>query len=229
MTGKVVAIDGPAGAGKTSIARAVASHFHFALLDTGALYRAVALGALRAGIAWEDAPPLRQFVQDLVQRGLLTLLPAGDALSVRLDGDDVADAIRTPEISRGASCVSAVPSVRQALLPLQRRLVEDGVSVVAEGRDIGTIVFPDADAKLFVTASTETRAQRRYRELLEKSVTTTFEATLREIVERDQRDEQRAIAPLKPASDAILIDTSHVDLQGAIEQCLTAIDQKWAR
>jgi cytidylate kinase len=229
MTGKVVAIDGPAGAGKSSIARALASHFHFALLDTGALYRAVALGAWRAGIGWEDSAPLRDFVRKLVAEGALTLLPHGDGLSVHLAGDDVTSAIRTPEMSKGASCVSAVPSVRQALLPVQRRLVEDGVSVVAEGRDIGTIVFPHADAKLFVTASPQSRAERRYRELLAKSVSTTLDATLQEILERDRRDEQRAIAPLVAAPDAILIDTSHVDLQGAIDRCLTVIAQKWVR
>jgi cytidylate kinase len=196
----VIAIDGPAGAGKSTVARALARRLGFFLLDTGAIYRTVALAASRHGVAFSDADRLGAIAEGLAIR-------FDEEGRVFLGDEDVSKAIRTPEMSQGASTVSAHPPVRQALLGLQRKLAARGRCVV-EGRDIGTVVLPWAPLKIFLTASPEVRAQRRYDELVAKGQTVDLAATLQEILIRDERDSNRATAPLKQAEDAVLLDTS---------------------
>ena len=196
----VIAIDGPAGAGKSTAARALARRLGFFLLDTGAIYRTVALRASRAGVAFSDGARLGELAADLAIR-------FDEEGRVFLGDEDVSKAIRTPEMSQGASTVSAHPPVRAALLELQRKLAARGRCVV-EGRDIGTVVLPWAPLKIFLTASPEVRARRRYDELVAKGQTVDLQKTLAEIVERDDRDSSRATAPLKQADDAVLLDTS---------------------
>lgn len=212
----IVALDGPAGAGKSTVARRLAQALGFLLIDTGAMYRAVAVAAEEAEIPWSDAPRVAELAKRLVDEGTLRVGTGGRGqTAVHVFGRDVSDAIRTPEASRGASLVSAIPGVREALLRAQRKLGEAG-GVVMEGRDIGTIVFPLAEAKFFVTASPEVRARRRFEELSAKGVATTFEETLGEVVTRDEADRTRPIAPLVPASDAELIDTSNMPIDDVV-------------
>ncbi|WP_394850469.1 (d)CMP kinase [Pendulispora brunnea] len=204
----IVAIDGPAGAGKSSVARRLAERLGFVLVDTGALYRTVALAAERGSIAFDDAEGLERLTHSLVESSAIAFTRSeGREPRVLLWGEDVSDAIRTPEIGMGASIVSAHPGVRAGLLDLQRKLGEGG-GVVLEGRDIGTVVFPDAEVKFFLTASPEVRATRRYEELLAKGQSVTFEGTLEEVKKRDAQDMNRAHAPLRRAPTAILIDSS---------------------
>jgi len=213
VTAPIVAIDGPAGAGKSTVARQLAGRLGFSIIDTGAIYRAVALAARRAGIPWED------------DEGLRKLLDAGLRLSfdgdrVQLRGEDVTEAIRTPEISRGASVVSARPVVRQKLLQLQRDLGRAAPrGAVLEGRDIGTVVFPDAQVKFFLTASDAARAGRRHAELAERGLSVALDEVLAEQRRRDKDDTERAIAPLRAAPDAILVDTTGLDLAEVVERC----------
>ncbi len=210
----IVALDGPAGAGKSTVARELARALGFLRVDTGALYRVVALAARRAGVDWAEGEALGALARALVERGgvaLSTDARGGADAAVWLDGGDVSDAIRTPEISQGASAVSAHPPVRAALLELQRQLGRAG-GVVVDGRDIGTVVFPDAELKFFLTASSEVRARRRFDELDARGLPTTFEQTLREMVERDEADSRRTIAPLAAAADAELVDTTSLSI-----------------
>jgi cytidylate kinase len=208
----IVAIDGPAGAGKSTVARQLARRLGFSMIDTGAIYRAVALAARRAEIPWDDDDGLRK------------LLDAGLGLVFREDrvllkGRDVTEALRTPEITRGASVVSARPVVREKLLGLQRELgLEAPRGAVLEGRDIGTVVFPDAQVKFFLTASDEARAQRRHSELAEKGLHVPLEDVLADQRQRDKDDTERTIAPLKPAPDAIVIDTTGLDLAEVVDR-----------
>jgi cytidylate kinase len=196
--GLVVAIDGPAGAGKSTAARLLAARLGYALLDTGAIYRSMALRALERGIAWDDGPAVAALADGVD----IAFRMEGAVNRVTLNGQDVTAAIRTPEISDGASRVSALPEVRAALLGLQRRIGAAG-GVVVEGRDIGTVVFPDAEAKFFLTASTDERARRRVAELAASGKSVDEAQTKAEIVARDTRDSTRAAAPLKKADDAI--------------------------
>jgi cytidylate kinase len=214
----VVTIDGPAGAGKSTVARRLARALGYRLLDTGAIYRAVALAAERAGIAWTDGPAVAQVARDLD----IEFAFEGDVNHVKVGGDDVTTAIRTPEMSRGASTVSAHPEVRDALLELQRRLGAGG-GVVVEGRDTGTVVFPGAEAKFYLTASDEERAQRRQAELAAAGVAADFATTLRDMRERDQRDASRDVAPMRAADDAELVDTSGVGLDDVIAGLQAAV------
>jgi len=193
----VVAIDGPAGAGKSSVARAVADELGFTYLDTGAMYRAVALAAAERGV---DPAALAS-----------TLKLEADGDRLRLDGRDVTDAIRTPEVSEAASRAAADPEVRRAVVELQRRLLETG-DWVAEGRDIGTVVAPGAEVKVFLTADPEERARRRAAELgLDP------ERVLAEQAIRDERDRTRAHSPLEPAAGAVILDTTHMTLPEVVE------------
>jgi CMP/dCMP kinase len=213
----IVAIDGPAGAGKSTVARHLARRLGFSMVDTGAIYRAVALAASRAGIAWDDDAALGALLDPPEKLGLS--FAEGDR--VLLHGDDVTQAIRTPEISRGASVVSARPIVRQRLLGLQRELGRAArMGAVLEGRDVGTVVFPDADVKFFLTASDETRAQRRHAELAEKGLSVPLDEVLAGQRQRDRDDTERAIAPLRPAPDAVVVDTTDDDFDTVVERCL---------
>lgn len=211
----IVAIDGPAGAGKSTVARRVADHLGCIRLDTGAIYRAVALAATRAGIPTTDGPGLAALV------GGLDLAFEGRA--VLLGADDVSAAIRTAAMSAAASAYSAVPEVRAGLLGLQRR-VGAGTDAVVDGRDIGTVVFPDAEVKIFLTASAESRAERRYLELTERGEVADLDTVLAEIRTRDHADSTRAVAPLRQAEDAVLVDTTHLDLEGAVKACVAVVE-----
>ncbi|HUK65630.1 MAG TPA: (d)CMP kinase [Anaeromyxobacteraceae bacterium] len=222
MTGRafgrpfIVAIDGPAGAGKSSAARGLAGRLGFALVDTGAIYRAVALAAARAKIAFDDDRSLEALLPSLRIR--FEAAEAGQR--VLLGEEDVTLAIRTPAMSLGASAVSARPLVRSALLGLQRALATrpGQRGAVLEGRDIGTVVFPDADVKFFLTASPEVRARRRFEELVAKGAKMALEQVRDEQDKRDRDDAERAVAPLRPAGDAVLFDTSALDLDEVVER-----------
>jgi cytidylate kinase len=214
----VVAIDGPAGAGKSTVARRLAARLGFTLVDTGALYRAVALAARRAGVAWDDEPAVVDVARRIVSSRALDLQPNADkGVKVLLDGDDVSDAIRVADMGMGASRVSAIGGVRDALFQLQRQAGEKG-GVVLEGRDIGTVVFPDAEMKFFLTASPEVRARRRYDELLARGERVDFDATLAEVRARDLQDSTRPIAPLRQADDAVLVDSSGRAIDDLVEE-----------
>jgi cytidylate kinase len=216
----VVTIDGPAGAGKSSVAKLLARRLGYRLLDTGAIYRAVALAAQRRGVPWtaDAAVTLGQVARELDLRFDFV----GERNHVYLGGEDVTAAIRTPEISKGSSQVSAHPEVRGALLELQRRLGAGG-GVVVEGRDTGTIVFPAAEAKFFLTASEEERTRRRVAELAQAGTVVDFDATLQEIRERDQRDASRDVAPMVPAADALVVDSSTQTLEQIVDFLATQV------
>ena len=216
-----VAIDGPAGAGKSTIARAAAAQLGFVYVDTGALYRTIGLAVCRRGIDGTDVPGILATLPE-IQVGLTY---QDGAQHVLLDGEDVSDAIRTPQISTYASQVSSVPEVRAYLLDLQRDLARRQ-SVIMDGRDIGTVILPDAKVKIFLPASPEKRAARRCAELREKGQDVTVEDILADMERRDALDASRAAAPLKQAEDAVLVDTSDLTLEQSIEAVLTVIRDK---
>ena len=218
-----VAIDGPSGAGKSTIARAVAAELGFIYVDTGALYRTIGLAACRADVAGDDA----QAVSALLSGLQLELRYMGGAQHVLLNGEDVSDAIRTSEIARYASLVSAIPAVRGYLLDLQRDMARHH-SVIMDGRDIGTVVLPDAEVKIFLTASAETRAERRWRELRGKGQDVALDEVLEQLNTRDAKDEGRETAPLRQADDAILLDTSGLDLPQSVAAVRGLIDARLA-
>src|ERR1700690_3640849 len=193
----VVAIDGPAGAGKSTAARLLAAELGYSLLDTGAIYRVMALRARERGIGWDDGPGVASLAEGLK----ISFELDGNVNRVFADGQDLGTSIRTPEISDGASRVSALPEVRAALLDLQRRIGAAG-GVVVEGRDIGTVVFPHAEAKFFLTASAAERARRRHAELVGRGQDVNYETILLEVRQRDERETNRAVAPLIRAPDA---------------------------
>ena len=202
----IIAIDGPSGAGKSTLAKRLAKELKFVYLDTGAMYRALALKALRQGIDLADDARLAE----LIAGTEIDLQETPGRLAILLDGEDVAAQIRSPEVSQMASKVSALGVVRARMLELQRAMGKRG-SVVAEGRDIGTVIFPEAEVKVFLDASVCERAQRRYDELKAAGRVVDLEETRREIEERDKRDSERDLAPLRKADDAMLIDSSSVD------------------
>jgi len=224
----IVAIDGPAGAGKSTASRRLAERLGFAMVDTGAIYRAVALAASRRGIAFDDDARLGALLPALDIR--FEPLPGGGQ-AVLLDGEDVSDAIRTPPMSLGASAVSARPVVRAGLLDLQRRLAAapGNRGAVLEGRDIGTVVFPDADAKFFLTASAEVRARRRFEELCARGGGPAYEEVLADQRKRDRDDSSREVAPLRPAPDASLVDTSGMGLDEVVSALASAVEARLAR
>ena len=212
----IVAIDGPAGAGKSTVARRLADVLGFVLVDTGATYRAVALAAKRRGIPWGDAESVGALAREVVERrGLAFERSAERGVRVLLDGEDVSDAIREPDMGMGASTVSTHRAVRDALLDLQRQAGRAG-GVVLEGRDIGTVVFPDAEVKFFLTARPEVRARRRFDELVAKGATVTLEETLADVLRRDEQDTTRAVAPLRQAEDAMLVDDSDISIDETV-------------
>ncbi len=212
----VLTIDGPSGSGKGTVSRAVAKSLGWRLLDSGALYRLVALGARRAGIALTDAPALSNLAEHIDL--LFGSGPAGEEI-VWLGGMDVTRDIRTEEAGNDASKVAAIPAVRAALLERQRRFAMPP-GLVADGRDMGTVVFPLAQAKIFLTASPAERARRRHKQLKEKGVTATLAALSLEIAERDQRDITRAASPLVASADAVLLDTTGMSVEAVVERVL---------
>lgn len=218
----LVVLDGPAGAGKSTIARRLARRLGVPLLDTGAIYRTLALVAQQRGIAWDDEPALVALAQRFpIEFGGI---PDDDGAlqPVRYDGQDVTAAIRTPEIGQGASRVSSLPGVRAALLGIQRTLGETGC--VAEGRDMGTVVFPDARHKFFLTADLSARARRRQAELQQRGLEVPPLAEVeRDIAERDARDSTRQAAPLRRAEDAVLVDTSGIGVVEVVERVLALL------
>ena len=216
-----VAIDGPSGAGKSTVARAAAARLGYVYVDTGAMYRAIGLAVCRRGISGEDAAGIAAALPEIEIR----LAYQDGAQRVMLNDEDVSDAIRTPEIAHYASKVSAVPEVRQFLLDVQRDMAKKG-NILMDGRDIGTVILPDAPVKIFLTASAETRAERRYLELAEKGQQVTRGSVLHDVVERDRQDMSRAVAPLKQAEDAVLLDTSKMTLDESIEAVLQIIRKK---
>jgi CMP/dCMP kinase len=224
-TRPIVAIDGPAGAGKSTVARRLADALAYVLVDTGAMYRAVALAAKRAGVAWTDGPRLAALAEGLVEKTALTFeRDPGLGIRVKLAGEDVSEAIRTPDMAQGASTVSAHPEVRAVLLELQRMAGRSG-GVVLEGRDIGTVVFPDADVKFFLTASAEVRASRRHAELVAKGQTVTLEETLADVKRRDAQDEGRAVAPLKRADGSVLVDSTELTFEETVARMLKDVQR----
>ncbi len=205
-----VAVDGPAGAGKSTISRAAAKELGFIYVDTGALYRAVGVYALRNGIGTKDSENIEKALKDIV----VELKFVGDVQHVFLNGEDVSTEIRTPEASMAASDVSAIPCVRAFLFDLQRDIAKKN-NCLMDGRDIGTVVLPDAKIKIFLTASAEERAKRRYKELVEKGAKDTYEDVLADLEKRDYQDSHREIAPLKPAEDSVIVDTSDYNFDEA--------------
>lgn len=220
----VIAIDGPAGAGKSTVAQRLAEKLGYVLVDTGALYRGLAWLARERGIAWTDGPALGTFAAGLEFR----FVPLGDGAPHLFAGErDLSNDIRTPEISMGASDVSKHPEVRAALLDIQRQLGREG-GVVLEGRDIGTVVFPDAEAKIFLTAGAETRARRRVHDLASRGIQADFSQTLTEIQARDAQDAGRSVAPLRAAEDAVILDTTELDISAVVEEIARLAQAKGA-
>ncbi len=209
--GLVVAIDGPAGAGKSTVSFALATRLGYVRIYTGALYRAVALAGDARGVSWEDGPGLAAIARALP----LEFRRVGEATHLFVDGVDREADLRTPHVSQGASKVAVLAELRAALLGVQQDMGRAG-GVVMEGRDIGTVVFPDADVKFFLTASDEERARRRLRELVRKGTPTSFDEVLSEIRERDRRDSTRATAPLMRAPDAVYVDSTEMDFEGVV-------------
>jgi cytidylate kinase len=212
----VVAIDGPAGAGKSTVARSVARRLGYVYVDTGAMYRAVALWALRAGIPPDDAFKLEQ----LAREARIEFTPGGER--VLLNGEDVTAEIRRPEAGEAASKVSAISGVRRAMVDAQRALASQN-SVLMEGRDIGTVVFPDADVKIFLDANEQVRAERRVEDLRKRGIKVNAEEVAREIADRDRRDRTRTEAPLIQAPDAIYFDTSGLTIDQVEDEVLKII------
>ena len=221
MNFKSIAIDGPAGAGKSTLARKLAREFGFLYVDTGAIYRTVALKAFRVGVDPSSAEQVEPLLSAMDIR-----MDYGDKgeQCMYLDGEDVSKAIREHHVSALASKVSAIPAVRAFLLDFQRKQAREH-NLIMDGRDIGTVVLPNADVKIFLTASPEARAQRRTLELQQKGQQADFEGILRDIMERDEQDRNRPIAPLKQADDAVLVDTTNLDLAGSLEALKTAVKE----
>ena len=215
-----VAIDGPAGAGKSTIAKAAAKELGFIYVDTGALYRAVAYNAVKTGAIDDE-----QKIINMLDSTKVELKYVNGAQAVYLNGEDVSAFIRTPEISMGASKVSAIPQVRAFLLNLQREIASTN-NVIMDGRDIATVVLPNADVKIFLFASPECRAERRYKELIEKGESVSFDDVLKDVNQRDYQDSHREIAPLKPSDDSIMADTSELTLQESINLIVNTIKEK---
>lgn len=216
-----VAIDGPSGAGKSTIARILAKELQFIYVDTGALYRAVGYSALKSGVSIYDPNAIEGMLPSL----RVTLGYENGEQCVFVNDEDVTPFIRTPEVSEAASAVSAVPAVRQFLFDLQQNIAKT-TSVIMDGRDIGTVVLPHAQVKIFLTASAEDRARRRYEELIAKGMDVTYEDVLRDMILRDKRDSERATAPLKPAPDAVLVDTSGNTLEQSVLLLRAVVEEK---
>lgn len=216
-----IAIDGPAGAGKSTIARSLAAKLGYIYVDTGALYRAVGVNAMRAGMDTKNA----EQVTSILDETKVSLRFVDGEQRVFLGEEDVSTAIRQNEVSMAASNVSAIPKVREFLFDLQRDIAKKN-NCIMDGRDIGTVVLPDAQIKIYLTASAEARADRRFKELTEKGQVVEYDTILKEIKERDYQDMNREIAPLKQADDAVLVDTTELDLQESIDYMIKVIKER---
>lgn len=222
MSYKSIAIDGPAGAGKSTLARQAAKKLGFLYVDTGAIYRTVALKTLRAG-ANPDHPD--QVIPLLSEMDIQMKYGADGEQRMYLDGEDVSAAIREHQVSGLASKVSAIPAVRAFLLDFQRKQAREH-NVLMDGRDIGTVVLPNAEVKIFLTAAPESRAKRRLLELEQRGQTADFETVLRDIMQRDEQDRSRPIAPLRQAEDAVLLDTTNLNLEESLQAMLSIVKEK---
>lgn len=217
-----VALDGPAGAGKSSIAKRAAAALDFIYVDTGALYRTIGLAASRRGVEPVASPEVEELLSSINVD--LTFNDKGDQV-VLLDGEDVSGLIRTPEASMMASKISAIPAVRAYLLDLQRNMAKNH-NVIMDGRDIGTVVLPDAQVKIFLTASPEARAKRRYKELIEKGMDVKYGDILQDVITRDYNDTHRETAPLKPAEGCVMVDTTELDFEQSVEKIISVIKER---
>ncbi|KUK14004.1 MAG: (d)CMP kinase [Synergistetes bacterium] len=214
----IVAIDGPAGSGKTTIAKLVAKRLGFFYLDTGAIYRAFTLKLIRLGFPIDDLKKICDILDS-------TSIDIRDG-RLFLDGEDVTELIRDPEVDKRVSLVAKIAKVRERLLPFQRRLVS-GKNAVVEGRDMGTVVFPKAEVKVFLTASLEERARRRHKELIQRGKNLSFDEVLEDLQKRDEIDSNREVAPLKIASDAIIIDTTGKTIDEVVEEVVSIVLQRY--
>ncbi|MBA2493096.1 MAG: (d)CMP kinase [Acidobacteria bacterium] len=219
----IIAIDGPSGAGKSTLGKMLAKRLNLLYLDTGAMYRGVGLAVLESGTSIED----EEEIIEIAENAEIELIGEPDSLQVLLNGRDVSTEIRTNEVGQIASIVSTIPEVRKVLVEHQRNLGENAPEgCVLDGRDIGTVIFPNADAKFFLTAKPEARARRRFEEDLDKGRATTYEQTLAEINLRDERDISRADSPLMIAEDAVVIDTSELNLREVFEQMMRVLRER---
>ena len=216
-----IALDGPAGAGKSSIAKRAAKALDYIYVDTGALYRTIGLAATRYNVVPEPSAEVEELLSKITVD--LTFNDKGEQI-VLLDGEDVSGLIRTPEASMMASKISAIPAVRAYLLDLQRNMAKSH-NVIMDGRDIGTVVLPDAKVKIFLTASPEARATRRYKELCEKGMDVKYEDILNDVITRDYNDSHRETAPLKPAEGCVLVDTTELDFEQSVEKIISVIKE----
>lgn len=216
----VVAIDGPAGAGKSTIAKLAAEKLGYAYIDTGAMYRSVAWKFLQTGKAFDE-----DFISGLSKTMLIDFKPEAKINRVFVDGTEVTDAIRTPEVTAIVSRVAAIGAVREAMVDQQRRMGEAG-GVLMDGRDIGTVVFPNAQLKIFLTASVEERARRRYAEMVAKGQQVDLQQLQADIAERDKQDSERAISPLRQAEDALLLDTSDMGISEVTDRILQLVQER---
>jgi cytidylate kinase len=217
----IIAIDGPSGAGKSTVAKLLANQLGYVVLDTGAMYRAVAFRAKQRGLCLEDEERLSQLASSLQ----VTFLTRNGELRVLCDGEDITEAIRSPDMSSLASDISKREGVRSALVRLQREMGRGG-GVILEGRDIGTVVFPDADVKFYLDANAEERARRRTQELISKGIKITFQDTLEDVIRRDRNDMTRAISPLRKAKDAVVVDSTHLSVEDVLEKMIQVIRQR---
>jgi cytidylate kinase len=218
---KIITIDGPAGSGKSTVSRLLATRLKVLYLDTGAMYRAVALQAKRKGVDLKDKEKISRLCRDLD----LQFKTLDGATRLFVGAEDISAAIRSPEMDMLSSAISAIKEVREAMTLLQRKMAEQG-GVVAEGRDMGTVVFPDADYKFFVNADPEVRAGRRYRERLERGEAVSRGEVEKELRKRDAQDMTRALAPLVPAKDAIIIDTTNLTVEEVVERMVKTIERR---
>lgn len=216
----VVAIDGPAGAGKSTIAKLVAEKLGYAYIDTGAMYRSVAWRFLQTGQPFDEA-----FISGLANTMVIQFRPEAHVNRVFVDGQEVTDAIRSAEVTANVSKVAAIGAVREAMVEQQRRMGDAG-GVLMDGRDIGTVVFPNAQLKIFLTASVEERAQRRYKELLAKGEQVDLAQLQQDIASRDKQDSERAISPLRQAEDALFLDTSHMNIEQVTEKIMQLVEER---
>jgi len=218
----IITVDGPSGAGKGTLCYALAEKLGYALLDSGAIYRVTALAALKSAVELDDELALA----DLARHLDIQFVPQNGEVQILLNNENVSAQIRTQDVADAASKVAVFPAVRSALLQLQQDFAKQGNGLIADGRDMGTVVFPNAQAKLFLDASAEERAKRRFKQLQNKGISGNFAQILAEIKERDFRDRNRAVAPLKPADDALLLDSTELGIDEVITQALQFIESK---